>query len=116
MTRRYDIETGKSDAEILTPRGQDLASTFKKLCLPSSRCPISSRGRVLAEIPSGSSDKSDDRSSKEFTRYEQEMLAEILRNSNKTRNRDFQGISQKREEVNERLCHKLCHETRSILN
>ena len=45
MTRRYNIETGKSntrksDTEIPTPRGQDLASTFKKLHLPSSRCPI----------------------------------------------------------------------------
>ena len=44
VTGRYDVETGKSDAEIPTPRGQDLASTFKKLHLPSSRCPISGRG------------------------------------------------------------------------
>ena len=44
MTGRYNVETGKSDAEIPTPRGQDLASTFKKVHLPLSRCPISSRG------------------------------------------------------------------------
>ena len=87
MTRRYNIETGKSDVEIPTPRGQDLASTFKKLCLPSSRCPISSRGRVLAEIPDGRPDKSEDRNSGEFT---QEMRGEFGR--------------------------KLCRETRSILN
>ena len=36
------------------------------------------------EIPSGSSDKTDDRSSEEFTRYEQEMLAEIPRNLSRT--------------------------------
>ena len=41
MTSRYNIETGKSNTEILTPGGQDLASTYKKLHLPSSRCPIS---------------------------------------------------------------------------
>ena len=87
MTRRYDIETGKSNAEILTPRGQDLASTFKKLCLPLSRCPISSRGRVLVEIPNRRSNKSEDGNSREFT---QEMRGEFGR--------------------------KLCRETSSILN
>ena len=68
VTRRYDIETGKSNAEILTPRGQDLASTFKKLHLPLSRCPISKqRQRVLAEILNRSSDKAENRNSEEFT-------------------------------------------------
>ena len=68
MTRRYNIETGKSDAEIPTPRGQDLASTFKKLHLSSSRCPISrQKQKVLAEILNGSSDKSENRNSGEFT-------------------------------------------------
>ena len=76
MTGRYDIETGKPDAEILTPRGQDLASTFKKLHLPLSSCPISRQmQKVLVEIPNGSSDKSEDRNSGEFT---QEMREENL--------------------------------------
>ena len=52
-----------------------MALTFKKLHLSLSRCPISrQRQKVLAEIPNGSSYKSEDRNSEEFT---QEMRGEL---------------------------------------